>query len=292
MRNALILLAGVVLVSAGGLFARVGLDAGADGYLLALWRVTIAAAILWPLAGARPLRDRPSRSDNGRLAVAGLFMALHFVTWLMSMRYISVVRSTLLVSTSPLWAGLVDQFVPSRRPGKGFWVGLALAAIGIALFTSPALGSETGRFLHPAWIGDLLALAGAVFIVPYLVLSQQVQTRIGTLPTVSRIYLAGAAFLWVFALPLGEARVPWSTPIWIAVAGMALLSHLLGHTTLNRSLKHFSSGQVTSATLLEPVFAGGFAWILFAERLEPWQILGGAVLLVGVAFALRVPPPK
>jgi drug/metabolite transporter (DMT)-like permease len=39
--------------------------------------------------------------------------------------------------------------------------------------------------------------------------------------------------------------------------------------------------------LLEPVFAGVLAWILLAERISSLQILGGAILLVGVAITLR-----
>ena len=295
MRNAMLLLFAVVVVSAGGLFARAGLNAGADGYELALWRLTLAALVLLPVAtwreGSTP---RLARADRVSLTVAGAFMALHFVVWLASMRYITVARSALLVSTSPLFAGLVDFFIPGRRPGARFWVGLALGALGIGLFTTPALGIATQGLLRPAWFGDLLAVGGAIFVVPYFLLSQKVQDSYGTLRTVSWIYSSAALMLWLAAAPLGEARLPSSPLIWGAVLGMAALSQLLGHTALNRSLKHFSAGQVTTAMLLEPVFAGAMAWGLFGERLGGWQMLGGVSLLIGVGIALqdRVEPVK
>src|ERR1700684_3176338 len=106
--NALLLLFGVCAVASASLLARLGLDAGMSALQLAMWRLTFASVILvaWRLRAGSPAPAlRPE--VKVRLAVAGFFLALHFVAWFVSLRAVPVARSTLLVSTTPLWTGLV-----------------------------------------------------------------------------------------------------------------------------------------------------------------------------------------
>ena len=290
MRNAAVLFGGVCVVAAGALFARLGLHEGLTGFGLALWRLTLAGAIVGVIRLVRGRGGEPmSRVDRIRLIAAGAFMALHFVTWITSLRYISVARSTLLVSTSPLFAGLAGLVVPSLRPGRWFWIGLGVAVIGVGLFTKPGLAVRGPDLIEPEWLGDVLAVAGAIFVVPYLILSQGVQQRFGTFRTVTGIYVASAAFLWLIAVPYGHASAPITVAGWVGDGGMALLSQLTGHTTLNWALRHFSAGQVTAATLMEPVFAAILAWIVLGEPLTPAQIVGGIIVIVGIGVAVSKP---
>jgi len=287
----LILILGVCAVGLGGIFARYGLDAGTSALTLAVWRLTIAATLLglWRL-GRRDSRVRFDRADHLRLAFAGLALALHFLTWLTSLQYVSVARSTLLVSTTPVWAGLLGFVVPSMRPSKTFWWGLAASSVGVWFVTTQGGAALQHEYAKPEWVGDLTAGIGAICLLPYLLLSQQVQQKVGTEATVSWIYGWAALCLWIIAIPTGQAILPANMTGWMAAAGMAVLPQLVGHTIFNWSMRHFSAGQVSAATLLEPVFAGAFAWGLFGERLTIWQGLGAAVLLFGVSLALRKEP--
>jgi len=39
--------------------------------------------------------------------------------------------------------------------------------------------------------------------------------------------------------------------------------------------------------MLEPVIAGGIAWLVLSEALTPLQIIGGATVLVGIYLTER-----
>ena len=290
MRHYLLLLGGVFAVSAAPLLARWGLDTGIGAAPLAMWRLTLAGALLmsWDLcqASGRPPLPRPVRI---RLAAAGVCLALHFVAWFASLELIPVARSTLLVTTAPLWVGLLGLVVPALRPQRGFWSGLLVAMVGLMLVTASGAGRAG---LVPAGqrtghLGDALAVLGAILVVPYFLLAQQAQVRFGTLRVVTWVYATAALYLWIAALAQRQIVLPPKPVAWISVLGMALVPQLLGHTALNRSLRVFSAGQVTTATLLEPVFAAALAWPLLGERISLRQILGAGLLLGGVALALR-----
>lgn len=296
-----------------------GLGGGMDALQLALWRLTVAGGLLllWQAVGwrwigrhrlrpsqrktgitrsleetnvAAPLKSAMPRREQARLVIAGACLAFHFVTWFASLNYVPIARSTLLVTTSPLWAGLLGWFVPGLRVGRGFWSGLAIAITGGFLVTTQgaAQHGQTAFSVGSAWKGDMLAMAGGLLIVPYLLLVQRAQAAFGTLRAVTWAYSCAAACLWLVALPQGHWRPPPTLPAWASVLGMALVPQLLGHTALNRSLRHFSASQVSTATLLEPVFAGILAWLLLGETITGGQMAGATLLLCGVAQTLRV----
>ncbi len=298
MRHYLLLMGGILAVGASGLLARLGLDGGMSALLLALWRLTIASGALLAWRVMRTLRHTPKsiapepalpHVEQARLMVAGACLALHFVTWFASLNYVPIARSTLLVTTSPLWAGVLGLWIPGLRVGRGFWLGLLIAAPGIFLVTTQ--GVAHSQLSLPAggaaWQGDALAMTGGLLIVPYLLLVQRAQNTFGTLRAVTWAYSSAALCLWLIVLIQGSLRLPLTGRVWFSVIGMALVPQLLGHTALNRSLRHFSAGQVSTATLLEPVFAGVLAWLLLKEAVTIGQMAGAALLLFGVACALR-----
>ena len=192
MGDMLLLLSGVCGVGAAALLARLALDGGMSALGLATWRLTFAASVLlaWQAftssrANAPSLPSSPALSalpkrTRGRLALAGACLALHFVAWFASLQSISVARSTLLVTTAPLWAGLLGLAVPALKPRRGFWTGLSVAAAGLFLVTmygTQRSGATTVAY-GGAGPGEALAILGAIAVVPYMLLVQRVQAEL------------------------------------------------------------------------------------------------------------------
>ena len=279
-----VLLVGLLGVASAALLARQGLAAGLSPLELSAWRLAVASLVLLAYQPFAP-RVRLSRRDFWLSGLAGLFLAAHFATWIASLQYVSIARSTLLVATSPLWAGLAGLFFPALRPRPVFWAGLAVAAVGTWLVTSQ--GSADAAHHDREWLGDLLATLGAICIVPYLFIFQGIQKRAGTLRTVTAIYSAAAVVLLLCLAPTHDSAFPHTAQAWISIAGMAIFAQLIGHSALNWSLQRFTAAQVAASTLLEPVFAAGLGWVFLAEKVTAVQAFGGAVLLVGVGLNLR-----
>lgn len=286
-----ILLLSQLAVGSAAILARWGLGAGLPALALTAWRLALASAALLPGLRMRRLSGISTRVPPRwilRLVAAGLALAGHFWTWFASLQHISVARSTLLVSTTPVWAALGMWVVRGRPPGARFWLGLVPALAGAWLVTGcPAVLPASAR-APVISAGDLLATVGAILIAVYFLLTADLQRHLGTARVVAWTYSSAAVamvLVTTLSLPLSSAW-PARPAAWQSVVGMALLPQLAGHTMMNWSLRHFSAATVGTATLLEPVFAGALAWWILGERVSVLQMVGGLVLLGSIAFIL------
>jgi drug/metabolite transporter (DMT)-like permease len=286
------LLGAQAAVGSAAILARYGLDAGMSAAGLTAWRLTLAAGLVVAILrlGGKASGEALPAAVRLRLALAGVLLSVHFVAWFASLQHITVARSTLLVATSPLFAGIVSQAL-GRPMGKGSWLGLLVAGGGVWWFTRTV---ASGLGVHdPAGpcLGDLLAVVGAAAVAGYMLLVEDLQRAQGTGRVVAWTYSTAAAATWLFLplLPSAGGLLPQAPLAWLSVLGMAALPQLVGHTTMNWCLRHFPAGVVGAATLLEPVFAAALAWPVFQEPITPARAAAGLVVLAGVWLAIRSP---
>lgn len=281
----LVLAIALAAVSFGSIFARL---ADAAPLAIAAWRMGLAALVVIPVALAgRPGVDRVDPRHAGLAAAAGLFLALHFATWIASLDYTTVARSVLLVSTAPIWVAIL-QFVTGRgAPPLRTMLALLLAVGGVV--TASAGRDWRGGMLT----GDLLAVAGAMATACYLLLSQRAQSRLPFRRYLAIAYGSAAALLWLAIAMTDTPATGFTAATWWALAGMAAISQLIGHSGSNWALRHVSPLFVAVVLVGEPVLASLLAWWLLGEGLD-WQTgAGGLLILTGIllgASAARPPP--
>lgn len=289
----LVLFVGQLAVGSAALLARLGLDAGMNALALSAWRLAVASILLLAASQfAQKQREAGTPLDTRtrmRLIMAGLCLGIHFATWFASLKLIPIARSTLLVTTAPVWTGIAQRFLFKKRLPTTFWLGLAIAGVGVYLITlqnTPIL--TIGVMGSQSPVGDLLAIAGAIAISGYLLLVEDIQPTLGTSRTITWTYSVAAIGLIITTLPTVpfQSAIPHNRAAWLSIMGLALIPQLIGHTSFNWCLKHFKAAVVAASTLLEPVFAGALAWLLLAEPLSTRQIVGAVILLGGVALTL------
>ncbi len=284
--NRLLLLLAVFLVSTAGLFAHRAL-AEATPLAIAAWRLGLASVFFVTWSSVR--RDRheaevihaPS-AVRLRLILAGLCLALHFVTWFAALDRTPVAHATLLGCTTPLWTTLGNLLLGRRRPSLRDIIALAVAGIGLALVTGAAVEISTSSTV----LGDLLGLAAGLLFGVYLLCVEGLHEVIPTQKQVTATYSVAALALWTFLLLHGGITLHYSPGVWAAILGMTLGPQIFGHTLLNWSLRHFPSSTVAFSILLEPVIAALLAWFLLHQALTPIQMLGGLLVLVALALVI------
>jgi len=281
----LVLAIALAAVSFGSIFARL---ADAAPLAIAAWRMGLAALVVIPvaLAGGSGV-DRMDPRHAALAAAAGLFLALHFATWIASLDHTTIARSVLLVSTAPIWVAIL-QFVSGRgAPPLRIVLALLLAVAGVV--TASAGHDWRGGMLT----GDLLAVAGAIAMASYLLLSQRAQSRLSFRRYLAIAYGSAAAALWLAVAITDTTAGGFNAATWWALAGMAAISQLIGHSGSNWALRHVSPLFVAVVLVGEPVLASLLAWWLLGEGLD-WQTgAGGLLILTGILLGASAagPPP-
>ena len=285
----MILAAAVLIVSCAAILIRVAQGEGVNSITIAAWRLTIAAALLWPLVWKSASKEIGAwRKQDWLLGgVAGLFLALHFAAWISSLAYTSVASSTALVTTNPIWIALVSWLFFRERLGGWLVFGIAAAIAGSALiFLSDAHLADGIGGSNPM-LGNLLAVVGSLTVCGYLLIGRRLRRTMSLLPYIWLVYTTAAVVLMMTAVLSGATLSGFSTLAWLCLIGLALGPQLLGHSAINWALKHVSATFIAITILGEPIGSALLAWLIFGERFAPLQLAGFAMLLAGIYLASR-----
>ncbi len=273
--------------------------ADAPPFLASGCRVGIATLLLLPFAGRAALRTLVADpSVAWRSLAAGALLAAHFGAWVPSLDYTSVAASTLLVSTSPLFAAAIEVLVLRAALSRRLVAGVAIAFAGTALVLVAEADSGAARIDGRALLGDGLALLGALFGASYFAVGRSLRDRVPLGAYLVLVNGAAALLLLATSLAAGEPwrAVPGSdgrglgpeTLLWFAL--LALVPHLLGHGSANLALRSYPATVVNSAVLGEPLVASLLALALFGERPSAMLIVAAPVVLAGLALVLTARP--
>lgn len=278
----LIVLLGVAGVSLSAIFVR---WATAPSLVLAFYRMAMAAVLLFPLVfwkNRAELRTLTGR-EWGLCAVSGAFLGLHFAAYFESLRWTSIASSVVLVDTEVLFVALGSLLILHKRLSGRAWLAVALAFGGsvIVAMADTAAGADALR-------GDLIALSGALFMAVYTMIGAVCRKRLSTNIYTFLVYSVAAAVLLMILLATGTPLGGYGSINYLSGLGMAVFCTLLGHSVFSWGLKYLPPAFISTVKLLEPVFASVWGLILFSERPGLLVILGGAVILSGIALYSRV----
>lgn len=265
-------------VSGGAIFVRL---AEAPPLAIAAWRIGLAACVVVPLALAFSTSRSASLHAQRAAVGAGVLLALHFATWIASLAYTSVAQSVVLATTAPIWVALLGRVLGIARVNAAGWLAIALCAVGSAVIAGGDLAGGG------SWRGNALALAAAVCMGAYLLLAQSAQRELDFLGFVARSYGSAAVALWLAMLASGTAATGYAPDTWLAFAGLAIVSQLVGHGGANWSLRHLPPAFVALVLVGEPILASVLAWWLFDERIGALLWLGGGLILGGILLSAR-----
>ena len=192
-RLLLILTAGIVAASFASIFIRMAQAAGMPSLVIAAWRLIFASIILLPYAFVTRRQEMRSLSSGewGLLSAAGLCLGLHFAAWISSLEYTSVASAVVLVSMGPVFVGLGSWLFLHERLGRKMMAGIALTVAGSIIIGLTDFGNG-----EDALFGDLLALAGAIFVAAYLMIGRKVRGNRSLTTYVTLVYGFAMVFLW------------------------------------------------------------------------------------------------
>lgn len=276
-----LLVVGVLGASVSAIFIVYARDA--EPMAISFWRCAAGAAALLPFArsGLKGLEPRQIWLP----AVAGLFLAAHFATWITSLELTTVAASVLLVTSSPAFVAVIAWWLLKERLSGIALVGIVLTVIGAGLVVG---GDLSGSELR----GNLLAIAGALTVGGYMLAGQVSRRELGIFEYSVITYAIAGLVLLPIVFATGSELTGYDAGTWWALTGLLIGPQLLGHTVLNYVIKDFGATTIAVAVMAEPLIAAVLAYLLF-DQVPTVLIYPGAVaILIGIYLvsARRKPP--
>lgn len=248
-------------------------------------RYTAAAVLL--VVGLR-LFERPagaptlSMRDLPTLVLLGtLGHAAYQIFFITGLARTTAGNASLILATSPIFVGVLSVAMGLERPTLRMWLGLIVAFAGLV-----ALIAGRGRLALTltTLAGDLLVLVSTACWAAYTVLSRPMLERTTALWLTTVTLLLGLPVLLLAGAPQ-LLRMSWATvpaAAWGAVAFSSVFAVALSYVIWYRSVRAVGGVRTAALGNLIPVVALVTARVVLDEPLGPLQIVGGAVVLLGV----------
>lgn len=280
------LAAGVVALSTAVLWIKAS---ASHPVALAAIRLTLVGLILTPLERRERRRHAVALAAvtdlSRRTWIAGGVLSLHFISWAYGARLAAAAQASLIVNLAPVALPFLLFSLAGERVNRREIVGTGIVLAGLLLLTTRDVLAADGS----AW-GNLVCFGSMLLFAAYLALGRRNRDLPSIWLYVVPVYRHAAVVSLLLALPWLFDGVPWtSSREWAILIGLTLLPTLVGHTLINRAMRHFRGQAVSLANCGQFICAGSLAWLIFDEVPDPLFLAAAAIVVTGVAFVIRRP---
>lgn len=221
----------------------------------------------------------PATSLLGLLGLASFFLSSSTVLWAWSLTQTSIANSTLMYSTLPLFTVLIGWLLLRQQVDGIFLIGMMITMAG-----SFIIGLDDWQISFDKLQGDTLALLAALIRTGYILTIEKLRNHLNATTIVMKVSAICILLNLPLLLTVQGKVLPSSGTGWLTLMGLGL-TLIIAQGLMSYSLKQLSSGFVAIASCLDPIFGAGFAWLVFSEMLNFYNLIGFGVILLGVGFA-------
>lgn len=253
-------------------------------------RVGLATVFLWPLLLHQG--QWPALRDHWRPILFGglINSAVPFSLFAWAVLHITTGLTSILNATVPLFGALVAWLWLGERIQRLPSVGLALGFAGVALLAWRAPGGAGFKSDSALWAMAACLLA-ATF---YAVAASYARRHLAGIPALAIAtgsQLGAALGLALPTLWFWPAQMP-GLRAWGAIAAIAVLCTGIAYILYFRLIAHAGPSRALAVTFLAPVFAVFYGVVFLDERVTPWMLGCGLVIVCGTLLSTGILQPR
>src|SRR5229473_638558 len=250
----------------------------------------IGLALLAVVRRPRSLRVRVA--DLPLLIALGIGLALVQWAYFFAIHRLDIGVALLIQFVAPIFVALWARFVFHEPVRRRIWAALALSLAGLTLIVEIWHG---GRLSGPG-----VAACGltAISLAAYFLIAERGVRRRDPISLSAWGFLVATIF-WSLLAPwwsfpgrrvddhvslLGNLAST-HVPLWLLMLWMVVLGGIVPFALVVSALRHISATRAGITAMLEPVVAIIVAWAWLGESLQPVQLSGAALTLLGIGLA-------
>ena len=282
----MVVFVGFFIGSSGPILIRLAQSEGMSSLAIVAGRQIISTLFLTPLILHRYRHELHllSRRDLIFGALAGIVMAVRFVIMFEAFNNTSVLITGVFSGSGPLWVALIEVVVLKATFNQYIWIGVFLAIAGGIIIAIAGFDGGTSLGNSPA-LGALYALTGAFLSAFYLNFGRAARGHISFWPYLWLVF-AFAALTSIIAMIATHTPFTGYSPqayLWLFI--LTITAQLIAHGAMNFALGYVSATFVSIAAQLSTVISAIAAFLVFGELPGPIQIIGSAIIILGVSVA-------
>ena len=249
----------------------------------AFLRFGIAAATL--LIGLRWREGRlglPRRDVIPILGLGALGFGVYQILWASALQGIPAGDSALLIATTPVITALLAVVSGADVLTRVKLIGSAVAFSGVAVIVAAGHGITLGGAL----VGDVLTLTAALCWSIYTAFGAPILRRHSALRTTAWAMVGGSLVLLIPAA-FQTTGVDWSAvdaSAWGGLLFSAFIPAGVANVVVFSAIKLLGPTRITAFQFLVPFMAVVMGAIFLAEPVRVDQLLGGVIIVLGVAL--------
>ncbi|MDQ0174944.1 DMT family transporter [Bacillus chungangensis] len=277
-----ILLMGVVAISFSSILVK---WSAAPASILGMYRLLLTVIMLFPFLPWKKLNKVSkdiSRRDWFLLFISGLFLGLHFLFWMDSLKYTTVASSMILTTLEPVFVMIGAYFIFKEKTNIFGILSILIAITGSIIIASGDIGLSS-----TALYGDFLSILGTLAVAIHMLAGQDLCRKIPPSIYSFFVFLIGGIILFFYNIINGLSLIEYPVHDWWIFLLLALVPNIFGHVLFNWLLRFVDATTISMGVLGEPIGAIILAYLLLGETTSLSQIIGGILAIIGVGMFLK-----
>jgi len=248
-----------------------------DTFEIMLWRSVTGVVIVCAVLTARGLWGQVNARQPGLHGIRNL---AHFTgqnLWFYAITVIPLAQVFALEFTSPLWVLILAPLILGERMTKTRWLSAGIGFVGILIVARPGTGEINA--------GVICAALAAIGFATTNVLTRRLTRTASVACILFWLTVLQAIFGLIAAGYDGDIRLPSAvTAPWLLLIGCA---GLLAHFCLTNALRLAPASVVMPVDFARLPLVAILGALVYAEPLDPWVLLGAAVIFAGNFLNIR-----
>jgi drug/metabolite transporter (DMT)-like permease len=216
------------------------------------------------------------------LALGAVGFGLYQVLWATALQSIPAGTSAFLIAATPVMTALLAVAAGSDVLTRAKLVGGLVSFSGVAI----VVAGGAGLALEQSIVGDLLTLVAAACWAVYTAFGAPVLRRYSPLRATAWAMIGGSIVLAVPGLwqATGTAWSAVEPGAWAGLLYSSLIPAGIANVVVFHAIRLLGPTRITALQFLVPFVAVVIAAIALDEAIQPAEILGGIVIVLGVAM--------
>lgn len=253
-----------------------------SGITSAFYRMFFGVLFLLPIVILKRNFTWPDKNLWFSIIICGIIFATDIAVWNLSIQYSNATQATLLTNLAPAWVGIGSFFFLNDKPKANFWIGTFVAVVGMVILIGPQAFFEMKLDK-----GFALAVLSGMLYASYMLVSKSVLNRLNIMSFMTISMTVSSIYLFAICLVFDEPVWHFTPVVWGVFVIQGLICQLIGWLAINYAVKKMDAMRVSLSLLSQAVVTGLLAWIFINEQITWQMIIGGIIILTGIAITFQ-----